>query len=138
MFTEEEQHAILAIPLSTINKDVLCWTGTEKGNYSIKSGYHMEIKRTEVVNDGGAGSTPEETACWEKIWKLNIPGKLKVFVWKISHNILLVGVNICKRVSQVGDECPNCRLQETIKHYSWSAIGLPVHGESLLLLTCSN
>ncbi|CAN0904706.1 hypothetical protein LINGRAHAP2_LOCUS23251, partial [Linum grandiflorum] len=47
--------------------------GTEKGNYSVKSGYHMEMQRTEVVNDGGAGSTPEETACWKKIWKLNIP-----------------------------------------------------------------
>ncbi|CAN0912862.1 LINE-1 retrotransposable element ORF2 protein [Linum grandiflorum] len=99
MFTEEEQHAILAIPLSaTINKDVLCWTG----------------------------STPKETACWKKIWKLNIPGKLKVFIWKISHNILPVGVDVCKRVSQVGDECPNCGLQETIKHCfvecNWAAI----------------
>ncbi|CAN0860686.1 hypothetical protein LINGRAHAP2_LOCUS8012 [Linum grandiflorum] len=126
MFTGEEQQAILAIPLSaTINKDVLCWTGTEKGNYSVKSGYHMEMQRTEVVNDGGVGSTPEETVCWKKIWKLNIPGKLKVFIWKISHNILPVGVKVCKRVSQVGDECPNCGLQETIKHYfvecNWAA-----------------
>ncbi|CAL1405322.1 unnamed protein product [Linum trigynum] len=109
IFTHEKQQAILAIPLSSrIEKDVLCWSGDESGKYSVKSGYLVESKRVRGGDGRDTRSNEESDFAWKKLWKLNLPGKLKTFIWKAANNILPVGVRVSKKVRYAGDECPNC------------------------------
>ncbi|CAL1387047.1 unnamed protein product [Linum trigynum] len=116
MFSQEEQQAILDIPLtSEIVKDSLCWTGTENGKYTVRSGYDMEMNRIGEVL-AGSGTEQEMNDGWKKLWGLNIPGKIKVFLWKVAHNIVPVGVKIRKKSNRRGEECPNCGMKETLKH----------------------
>ncbi|CAL1392116.1 unnamed protein product [Linum trigynum] len=116
MFTQEEQQAILDIPLSPgLDRDSLCWTGTENGDYTVKSRYDMELN---IIGEELAGSVDDQelNTGWNKLWKLNVPGKIKVFLWKVAHNIVPVGVKISKKSKRRGDECPNCGMKETLKH----------------------
>ncbi|CAL1356480.1 unnamed protein product [Linum trigynum] len=73
---------------------------------------------------------------WRKLWKLNVPGKIKVFLWKVAHNIVPVGVKIRKKSIRRGYECPNCGMKETLKqclvNCSWEE-----SSQKLLLQTCS-
>ncbi|XP_042939565.1 uncharacterized protein LOC122274608 [Carya illinoinensis] len=57
------------------------------------------------------------TDIWKNIWKLNIPGVVKMFVWKALNNCLPTKWNLaCRKV--VRDYfCPICKLQkETVTH----------------------
>ncbi|CAL1356961.1 unnamed protein product [Linum trigynum] len=115
IFTPEERQAILAIPLSSNrDKDVLCWMDTKNGKYTVKSGYFFEQKREE--EEAGNDISNRVEFCWKKLWKVRMPGKLKTFIWKAAHDILPVGAKISRKVRNLGDECLNCGLKETLKH----------------------
>ncbi|XP_042972836.1 uncharacterized protein LOC122304642 [Carya illinoinensis] len=64
------------------------------------------------------------TDIWKNIWKLNIPGVVKMFVWKALNNCLPTKWNLaCRKV--IRDYlCPICKLQkETVTHALWSCGG---------------
>ena len=57
---------------------------------------------------------------WRKIWKLHIPNKIKVFVWRALHDILPTHENLVhQRIVEDG----TCELyqeaNESILHVLW-------------------
>ncbi|CAL1400623.1 unnamed protein product [Linum trigynum] len=53
---------------------------------------------------------------WSRLWHLQLPPKVRVFVWRWGSNILPTGGNLAKRIPEVSDECPFCGLVETQEH----------------------
>lgn len=52
-----------------------------------------------------------------KIWRAHVPQKIKIFLWKMCHNILLVKYNLKYRRIATTDTCPICQQEpETIEH----------------------
>lgn len=52
-----------------------------------------------------------------KIWKLNIPPKLKLFWWKVLHNGLPVAENLNRRGMKIYNLCQVCGEEvETVQH----------------------
>ena len=81
-FHNEDADAILRIPLSHRQaSDVIMWLHTKKGVYSVKLGYHVarQLKKMESWVETSAG--PIGVQVWSKLWKLNVPKKIKVFGW---------------------------------------------------------
>lgn len=74
------------ILISVVNsRDIWVWHYDKKGIYNVKSGYklYMNLK----INSSASNSTGGQKI-WKQMWKLNIPKKIKHFIWRAIHNIL--------------------------------------------------
>ncbi|KAK4850558.1 hypothetical protein QYF36_007797 [Acer negundo] len=57
------------------------------------------------------------TNWWWKLWKLNIPQKIKIFIWKGCYDWIPTRFNLRGRRIQVIDLCPWCtKSSETTIH----------------------
>lgn len=64
--------------------------------------YHLakELKHKE----GNAGSSSEltkEKSLWNLLWHLNVPLRVKIFLWKASNDILATRLNIQKIIKKL-------------------------------------
>lgn len=78
MFDVEDANKILSTKIPHNNvKDRIAWTKATNGYYSVKTGYHLwhgnNLGTNNVVQSGG----------WNKIWRLSMPHKVKVFLWRL-------------------------------------------------------
>ncbi|CAN1828501.1 Putative ribonuclease H protein At1g65750 [Linum perenne] len=66
---------------------------------------------------GGNGSINSQEKYWKWLWKLTLPPKLKIFLWRVSHDAMATKVNLAKRKCAATDICPICRqYAETQEH----------------------
>uniref|UniRef100_A0A8R7UTU1 Reverse transcriptase zinc-binding domain-containing protein n=1 Tax=Triticum urartu TaxID=4572 RepID=A0A8R7UTU1_TRIUA len=71
---------------------------------------------------------------WGKIWGLNVPAKVKNFLWRAMHNTIPCRVTLANRHIKVSGQCPVCEIgAEDIKHllfkctrgkHVWEALGI--------------
>ena len=60
--------------------DVIMWLLNKRGEYTVKSSYHMA--RLILKEDNGVGESSrrfEEGLIWQRLWKSKLPNKIKVF-----------------------------------------------------------
>ncbi|MCH84500.1 putative ribonuclease H protein [Trifolium medium] len=105
LFNQEDAAAILQIPLQFLNEDdVLIWRFSRNGNYSVRSDYYhlMEvvIENNHLKVEGN----------WNKMWKLNIPKKVKIFLWRSLRECLPVKERLIRKGVQCDPKCPCCDL----------------------------
>lgn len=83
MFLEKNIKVILSIPLrEDLSPDVWVWNHSKNCIYSIKSGYWVAVQLSSIAcNPGNSDS-------WRKLWKLQIPPKLKIFLWRAARSCL--------------------------------------------------
>ena len=79
MFHPFDAEAILQVPLSRrVVQDVMA----KKGNYIVKSGYYVAKQLwMEESNFGETSMQRTNGALWSRIWKANVPNKIKKFSW---------------------------------------------------------
>lgn len=89
-FQKEDAEAILRRPLSCRHiKDSVMWLHTQKGNYTVKLGYHVATQLVKEEKNWAESSRGlRSNKMWEKLWKPRIPSKIKVFAWRAALNIL--------------------------------------------------
>jgi hypothetical protein len=57
---------------------------------------------------------------WKNIWSLQVPGVLKLFIWKVCNNALPTKENMFSRKIVQDPLCPICEGQvETVWHALW-------------------
>lgn len=82
--------------------DMVAWVRTTHGQYNAKSSYYLwherNIRATEVTQSNG----------WGKIWKLSLPHKIKVFLWRVCGNTIPVRIRLHNRGVNVPTVCPIC------------------------------
>ena len=121
-FSKYDAEAILRIPLSRrYVLDVMVWMHNKNGWYSVRSGYHTARNLLRESNQEGEGSNLWECSnVWARIWKLHIPTKIKVFIWRACHDILPTFEKLRQRRIIGNDLCPICnRVPEIILHAVW-------------------
>ncbi|XP_035547368.1 uncharacterized protein LOC118348906 [Juglans regia] len=120
-FLQEEADIICGIPVSLANApDKRIWAFTKDGLYSVKSGYHLE--RSRRGREKGCSSEDKVgKEVWNRIWKLNTPEVVKMFIWRAVVNSLPTKMNLkCRKVIE-NPLCPVCgRENESICHVLWS------------------
>ena len=90
--------------------------------FSVKSAYKVAVQRREDEKGRSAEnseSLPKEISAfrWDKIWGMEVPNKIKMFVWRLIHNSLAVRRNLARRGMKVDTLCPMCqRLDEDPGH----------------------
>ncbi|KAL5764705.1 hypothetical protein ACOSQ2_017299 [Xanthoceras sorbifolium] len=98
--------SILKIPLSLGDcVDSLIWHFDKNGEYSVKSGYRVAAQ--EKLSLTGSSSSPD-SKWWLALWNLNIPPKIKIFIWRVCHNAIPSLCNLCSRKIVVDPCCSRC------------------------------
>jgi hypothetical protein len=54
---------------------------------------------------------------WKTIWKLRVPSKVKIYIWRIMQETIPCRVVLANRHVPVNTQCPLCQCgAEDIKH----------------------
>lgn len=85
---------VRSIPLPTTTfADCWAWCHEKSGSFSVRSAYRMLIdtkNRREAWLESSSGSSDpkKEQKSWTRLWKHEIPAKLKVFTWRLAWQSL--------------------------------------------------
>jgi ribonuclease HI len=66
-----------------------------------------------------SSSTVDEHKGWLALWGANIPGKVKVHIWRLIRSGLAVGSELERRRIKAGIFCVACGREETVLHRFW-------------------
>jgi hypothetical protein len=116
------------IPLSTQRQiDFWAWHYDRKGVFIVRSAYKLLVQTRENRTawlDGTASSSniKEEEKSWTDRWKVKVPSKLKVFLWRLARQSLPTAdvLNHCNMATH--STCVVCGEQ-----YSWRHSLLECH-----------
>jgi hypothetical protein len=108
--------AILKIPLRTSSEDCLAWEPEKHGLYSVKSAYKLLFTgRQQESGDIQASSSGDPV--WRKLWKIEVPPKVRVFWWRVLHGFLPTKHTLYNMHIERLPNCGICRAsEESIKH----------------------
>ena len=119
-FLSFEVSHIKAIPLCwTDQEDCLIWPGCKDGNYSVKTGYQL-LCESKIVDAASSSDSSKQTLFWKRVWKLQIPNKIKVFLWRVCSNALPTLENLKRRKIMEDAKCKAClAAEEDALHAIW-------------------
>ncbi|KAM2407139.1 hypothetical protein ACFX1X_026359 [Malus domestica] len=93
--------------------DKLVWPYEKKGTYLVKSSYHWALTRNQSqrsLNLHTSATIP--STLWKIVWNLEIPPKLKCFMWKTLHAAIATMANLYQRRSSPSPLCLLCKSHE--------------------------
>ena len=120
IFAPRTCEEINAIPLGRERtQDALIWKENRKHEFSVESAYHVALRlnKHEVTEHSQAGA---DGKLWKKVWKLNVPPKVRTFMWRACADTLPTRDNLHRRRVGVDRNCEFCRQQpKTGAHLLW-------------------
>uniref|UniRef100_A0A2N9JBI5 CCHC-type domain-containing protein n=1 Tax=Fagus sylvatica TaxID=28930 RepID=A0A2N9JBI5_FAGSY len=118
IFEASEAAIIKSIPLSNrISSDVLIWSETRNGMYSVKSAYHLLMEAKQRNEAGESSNTSRERDLWKGIWEASVPQKIKLFIWKACKGILPTKLNLFRKKVSNSFTCEFCDEEpESVEH----------------------
>ncbi|CAL1408646.1 unnamed protein product [Linum trigynum] len=139
--SSSEMDAILRIPIGEMDsKDFWAWKLNENGVFTVKTAYHaVHLASTE-------SQTIANMEKWKWMWNLDIPPKLKFFVWRCAKNGLATKEKLFQRKCSPNSICQVCQCPiESLVHClflcdhareSWTTIfpSLPIPAQSTAFL----
>ncbi|XP_030930993.1 uncharacterized protein LOC115956857 [Quercus lobata] len=120
-FLSFEVSRIQAISLCwTDQDDCLIWPGCKDGNYSVKTGYQL-LCESATLGDASSSDSSKQSLFWKRVWKLQIPNKIKVFLWRVCSNALPTLENLKRRKILDDAKFKAClAAEEDTLHAIWS------------------
>ena len=122
VFIHFDADAILRIPVCTRNVEGFwAWYPDKKGRFSVSSAYKFlvstKLQREEWLEGrSGSSSGEEEGKAWSALWKISIPSKIKVFIWRLARHSLPTTDVLHHRNMATQDTCPLCGCQDSWRH----------------------
>ena len=118
----EEAEAIIRSPLSKRDvPDSVVWLPNKDGVFSVKLGYAIARLLTKET-DGIVGSSTRQNRrlIRQRLWKLHLPNKIKIFGCRACHDILPTKDNLVRRRITEDSVCELCQQgPETGIHVLW-------------------
>ncbi|XP_037493294.1 uncharacterized protein LOC105628614 [Jatropha curcas] len=111
LFNPSIAEIITSIPLATnVQDDILIWHWTDSGIYSVKSGYKVVASHSVDTEDAWRSSFGKS------LWSLQIPPKVRHFLWRCCRDILPVKATLARRGLELDTACDYCGTTETLVH----------------------
>ncbi|KAK0592975.1 hypothetical protein LWI29_028449 [Acer saccharum] len=119
IFWPEDANLILSLPCSVGSQpDSLMWHYDKYGAYSVKSGYRLGCELSSNASSSGLSS---KESWWKFFWRIRIPTKVKIFIWRACLNWIPTRCNLAKRGMHLEIICPMCnKVPETTLHALWT------------------
>jgi hypothetical protein len=94
-FHQCDAKEILKIKLSAnIRTDWVSWDFEKSGTFSVRSAYRLAMReKYEMGCTGSSNNLDRERVIWKKIWRAEVPSKVRVFAWKVRRNGLPTRLN---------------------------------------------
>ncbi|XP_074293374.1 uncharacterized protein LOC141620388 [Silene latifolia] len=109
LFLPFEQERIESIRLSEHRpRDEWFWNEEKDGIYSVKSAYRRMAGEREVLEMGGTSDWEKEKWLWNRIWKVPVWPRVKLFFWQLCSEALATRANIASRVRGESSFCSLC------------------------------
>ncbi|KAK9991019.1 hypothetical protein SO802_026004 [Lithocarpus litseifolius] len=120
VFLPFEVEIIEGIPLSNrLPVDKQIWSKTANGIFSVRSAYKIALEMQKANVGGSVLDGGSLRAFWKKLWKFQVPNKVRHFVWRAAKDTLPTKTNLVKRHVIVDDLCEECGLYaESLFHVS--------------------
>lgn len=122
VFTPFDVETILGIPLCTRRiSDFWAWHEEPRGFFTVRSAYRM-IVRTKINREGwieervGSSHATSESNEWTAIWKIQVPTKLQVFIWRLAQHSVPSGEVLHHRNMATTAACALCGAHDTWQH----------------------
>ena len=104
--------------------DKLIWAETNNGLFTVKSAYKVAVDILAASPLGSSGSSSDKsnmTRFLKCVWKLDVPHKIRHFVWRACRDILPTKRILKHQQILVEDICDECKLEsETTGNVFWS------------------
>jgi hypothetical protein len=111
IFGQQDIRDILSIPLRQGMEDTIAWHFDKKGVFSVRSCYQLGIhlRDHQEQRDTSSSAIPSaRSPLWNTIWNLKLPGKVRIFLWRLCHNSLPTRMNIKRKRVELDTICPMC------------------------------
>uniref|UniRef100_A0A2N9E4N8 Reverse transcriptase zinc-binding domain-containing protein n=1 Tax=Fagus sylvatica TaxID=28930 RepID=A0A2N9E4N8_FAGSY len=121
VFLPHEVEVIQSIPLSNRRpNDVLIWTGTKRGVFSVKSAYRLLLAQQRAGEASSSSSYGGDQKFWSALWSASVQPKVRVFMWKACKGILPTLANLFAKGISNTFSCVWCGEEaETVDHLLW-------------------
>ncbi|XVE66798.1 hypothetical protein DITRI_Ditri08aG0108200 [Diplodiscus trichospermus] len=87
--------------------DGIYWSETSSGNFSIKTAYGL------LQEEGSL----EENALWNRVWKIQVPNRIRSFLWLIVHKRIMCNAERVRRGFTANGICEMCKEHiEDVNH----------------------
>ncbi|KAL5543309.1 hypothetical protein UlMin_007093 [Ulmus minor] len=118
----DEANVILSLPLPRrTSPDTLLWHYDKPGHYIVRSDYWLATKCRSI----SSSSTLSINSWWKRFWRLRIPSKIRIFIWKAYHNWIPSSVNLTKHGVPTQLRCLICNeVDDTTLHALWGCKAL--------------
>jgi hypothetical protein len=121
-FIAPEADAIMNIPLRLGGgEDFWAWNLEKSGNYTVKTSYRALMTRNEqsALAEGMiTGSSVCEKQLWDRLWKLKVVPKVRVFWWRVLRGILPVEQTLQYRHITTLARCKVCFAADEDMRYA--------------------
>lgn len=99
---------------SETQHDSRFWIFDSKGKYLVKDGYRVGVGMFETPEYQSERSL---TKWWKFLWSLKIPPKVRMFWWRMAHDIISTERNFLVHHVPLPGLCPFCHCRhESAKH----------------------
>ncbi|KAK3212040.1 hypothetical protein Dsin_016746 [Dipteronia sinensis] len=114
-FLPADKEIIISIPLSfSGGPDSLTWHFEKSGVFSVKSGYKLALSEKLSASVSNSSNIRK---WWSSVWNLNLPPKVRIFVWRACLNAIPSGFNLWKRKIMDRPLCLWCKtMVNTASH----------------------
>uniref|UniRef100_A0A2N9F767 RNase H type-1 domain-containing protein n=1 Tax=Fagus sylvatica TaxID=28930 RepID=A0A2N9F767_FAGSY len=104
---------------------------TQDGRYSVRSGYRLLMDES-LKDDPSCSNSSQLTKIWNSIWSLQVPSKVRHFLWHSCHDSLPTKENLHRRHILDDARCESCKLSvETTLHALWNCPSIELVWSSL-------
>ncbi|KAH9792028.1 putative reverse transcriptase/RNA-dependent DNA polymerase [Citrus sinensis] len=103
-----DKNLIWQIPLSNKSSaNSWYWMHEAKWVYTVRSSYKMLLPCSDIPS----------SSIWNQLWRLEVPSKVKHFMWRALTNVLPTTENLLKKYVEVPPACPICHANsESVCH----------------------
>lgn len=124
VFLPHEADIIKSIPISSrLPPDMLIWTETRNGLFTVQSTYNLALNWSLLTNRGTSSDNSILRRFWKKTWSIPVPLKVRHFVWRACRDSLPRKANLLKRKIIQEDAYESCKeMSETVGHVLWSCL----------------
>ena len=105
MFSPQTRNEIMSLPLKNLNShDSVSWMENRAQKFSVRSAYKVAVRlKNQPKAEHSAARLHAWT--WKEIWSLNVPSKIRTFIWRACSNCLPTRDNLHRRRVRVEPTC---------------------------------
>uniref|UniRef100_A0A2N9FNQ8 Reverse transcriptase domain-containing protein n=1 Tax=Fagus sylvatica TaxID=28930 RepID=A0A2N9FNQ8_FAGSY len=110
----------MPLPNPTVNDSVL-WKASTNGVFTVKSAYQLACSTRSTGVTGSSSTMTQYRKFWKALWKINVPNKIKIHLWRACMNAIPTGLALHRRRVLNDPLCPVCGGEsETPTHALWT------------------